>query len=226
MRMGIRRRMNQKQKFGVRLTAAREAAGMTLEDLGGRLGISAQAVQQWEKGKTEPGITRIGIVAAILNCNVAWLVTGNGDRDQSKNLTLLPQGALGGRLVARVDIVDAVAFVDGDITPNKQHFTVFPCSEMAFQIVLNDDSNSPKYERGDVVVIDPAIKPRPGDMVLAIINTEAIPIFRQYRLVKGDTSPRVVLSPLNAELWDEKEIGSNDELRVLGVGTEHTKPRS
>ena len=35
------------------------------------------------KGITEPSVTRVGLVAAILNCNLEWLITGQGDQTLS-----------------------------------------------------------------------------------------------------------------------------------------------
>ena len=60
--------------------AAREAAGLTLEQVGNCFGITAQAVQQWEKGITEPSATRLGQLAAILNCSadVLLAIVGKG----------------------------------------------------------------------------------------------------------------------------------------------------
>ena len=33
-----------------------------------------------QTGRAEPSVTRIGLVAAILNCDLAWLITGQGDQ--------------------------------------------------------------------------------------------------------------------------------------------------
>ena len=48
--------LNEKQMFGDRLLSARKAADMSQEELGNRLGVSLQAVQQWEEGATEPSV--------------------------------------------------------------------------------------------------------------------------------------------------------------------------
>jgi transcriptional regulator with XRE-family HTH domain len=100
--------LNEKQKFGARLTTAREAAGMTLEEVGAHFGISAQAVQQWEKGKSDPSVTRDRLVAKLLNRNVAWLVTGHGDipSPSDSNLRLAAHAAYWALLVASEKMPD------------------------------------------------------------------------------------------------------------------------
>ncbi len=65
--------------FGDRLAAAREAAGMTQEDLAKRLGIKLKSLQSWEQDLAEPRANRLNMIAGILNISMVWLITGEGD---------------------------------------------------------------------------------------------------------------------------------------------------
>ncbi|WP_059284889.1 helix-turn-helix domain-containing protein [Aquitalea magnusonii] len=69
---------------GARITAARKAKGLTQPDLAELLGITAQAVQQWEAGKTMPrGHQRQQMVADALGVTVAELFFGITQQENS-----------------------------------------------------------------------------------------------------------------------------------------------
>ena len=64
--------------FGDRLTAAREAAGLTSRDLAQRLGVRLKTVQAWENDMMEPRANRVQMLAGMLNVSLIWLLTGEG----------------------------------------------------------------------------------------------------------------------------------------------------
>ncbi|MEM9709749.1 MAG: helix-turn-helix transcriptional regulator [Pseudomonadota bacterium] len=65
--------------MGDRLTAAREAAGLTQADLGARLGADDGAVAAWERDMAAPSSDRLSMIAAVLSVSVGWLMNGEGD---------------------------------------------------------------------------------------------------------------------------------------------------
>lgn len=65
--------------FGDRLCAAREAGGMTQEDLARRLGVRLTTVQSWENDRGEPRANRLQMLAGMLGVSIRWLLTGEGD---------------------------------------------------------------------------------------------------------------------------------------------------
>ncbi len=64
--------------FGDRLAAAREARGLSPEDLAHRLGVRAKTVQQWEEDAIEPRGNRMQMIAGMLSVSLKWLLTGEG----------------------------------------------------------------------------------------------------------------------------------------------------
>lgn len=65
--------------FGDRLAGAREAAGLSQEDLARRLGVRLKTVQAWEDDLAEPRANRLQMVAGMLNVSLRWLLTGEGE---------------------------------------------------------------------------------------------------------------------------------------------------
>ncbi len=65
--------------FGDRVAAAREASGMTQEQLAKRLGVKLKTLEQWEDDVAEPRANRLSMMAGLLNVSMVWLLTGEGE---------------------------------------------------------------------------------------------------------------------------------------------------
>ncbi|WP_422071402.1 helix-turn-helix domain-containing protein [Tranquillimonas rosea] len=65
--------------FGDRLADARQAVGMTQEELARRLGVKLTTLQKWENDIAEPRANRLSMLAGLLNVSLRWLLTGEGD---------------------------------------------------------------------------------------------------------------------------------------------------
>jgi transcriptional regulator with XRE-family HTH domain len=65
--------------FGDRLAGAREAMGLSQEDLAGRLGVRLTTLQNWEDDLAEPRGNRLQMLAGMLNVSLRWLLTAEGD---------------------------------------------------------------------------------------------------------------------------------------------------
>lgn len=65
--------------FGDRLAGARDAAGLSQEDLAQRLGVRLTTLQNWEDDLAEPRGNRLQMLAGMLNVSLSWLLTAEGD---------------------------------------------------------------------------------------------------------------------------------------------------
>lgn len=64
--------MDKKQHFGERLKGARTAQGLSLRDLAGRVGVSAQTLSNYERGEIMPGSTVLITIARALQVKVEF----------------------------------------------------------------------------------------------------------------------------------------------------------
>lgn len=62
--------------IGERIRAAREKCGYSLEKVAAELGVSFQAVSQWENGQTSPRGKRLNQLSEFLKTTKAWLLFG------------------------------------------------------------------------------------------------------------------------------------------------------
>jgi transcriptional regulator with XRE-family HTH domain len=74
--------------FGDRVAAAREAAGMTQEQLAKRMGIKLKTLRAWEDDLSEPRANKLSMMAGMLNVSIMWLLNGEGDGLEAPEETL------------------------------------------------------------------------------------------------------------------------------------------
>lgn len=65
--------------FGDRLSAAREALGLSQAQLASRAGVRLSTIQNWEGDRSEPRANKLQMVAGLLNVSIIWLLTGEGE---------------------------------------------------------------------------------------------------------------------------------------------------
>ena len=65
-----------------KITALRKTANLTQEALGGKLGVTGQAVSKWEKGDSMPDILILPNLCRALGCSLEYLLT-----DEPKSVT-------------------------------------------------------------------------------------------------------------------------------------------
>jgi transcriptional regulator with XRE-family HTH domain len=70
---------DEKATFGDRLAGAREAAGLSQEDLARKLGVKEKTIHAWEDDLSEPRANRLQMLAGLLNVSLMWLLTGKGE---------------------------------------------------------------------------------------------------------------------------------------------------
>lgn len=70
---------NDTATFGDRLADARQAVGMSQEDLARRLGVKRSTLVKWENDLSEPRANKLSMVSGLLNVSLRWLLTGEGE---------------------------------------------------------------------------------------------------------------------------------------------------
>lgn len=64
--------------IGGRISLARDARDISVEEAAQVLGVEPQTWQSWENDRAEPRSNRIDMMAGVLQVSVAWLVSGAG----------------------------------------------------------------------------------------------------------------------------------------------------
>ena len=102
--------------FGDRLTAAREAKGLTQKGLSEKLGVKKKVIEAWENDRKEPRGNRIQMLAGLLNVSLIWLINGESEESEavshSANTQIAINDTLGEIAVLRESLSAAVDRLD------------------------------------------------------------------------------------------------------------------
>lgn len=64
--------------FGGRFSRARDASGLSTENLAWRLGVKATTINAWETDRSLPGSHRLTLLSGLMGVSLSWLLYGIG----------------------------------------------------------------------------------------------------------------------------------------------------
>lgn len=204
--------------------------GLDQPAFGKLFGKKKQSVSAWETGKAtpqRPTLARIAEKASEVlkrHVSVDWILTGR----ETQSASAIPYAGRG-RLIPKMGTTEQTETVARHRTRSAELVqTYFHCSSAAFSLQVVGPSMEPDFHEGDIIVIDPAVSPEPGDFVWAEIKTaikgERRWVFRRYRpksFCRG--KPKVVeLLPVNED-WPRDTIDLKTDGRIIGTLVESAR---
>lgn len=204
-----------------RIREGRKRKGMTQAGLAAELGISVQAISQWEGGKTVPTGDRLIKLGDILGMDLRTAYVGGelgpfrGDTSNGRYVVPLLSRVAAGHWT------EAIAHE----TPidEMQSFEIYwPPAGPTFALEIDGESMMPEFKPGDVIIVDTGIIPIPGDFVVASLDGEQEATFKKYRPRGFDAegSPVIELAPLNPD-YPTLTISAQRPGRIVGTMKEH-----
>lgn len=206
---------------GERVRRAREAEGLTQEQLAAKAGVTQNTISNLERGFTSTS-RELPAIARALRRNLAWLTRGDGPELQE---TL--------RATERASVLESIAAgphdpladpgatlrwlpVTGALVPSPveqcveyapldtgERVAAVTSDTRAFAVRVIGDLLAPRYQHGEVLVLEPGHAPQPGDEVLVrladnpIVYVKRMLYWRLSRLHLGSinepTAPEIVL---------------------------------
>lgn len=67
--------------LGERVSEAREAIGLSLEEAAQRMAVKTATLKGWETGKTQPRPNKLQMLAGVLGVPFSWLLEGGEEHD-------------------------------------------------------------------------------------------------------------------------------------------------
>ncbi|KKB86452.1 hypothetical protein VW29_02510 [Devosia limi DSM 17137] len=207
--------------LGDRIRDSRKAAGMTQADLARALGISVQAISQWESGRTVPTADRLIFIGDLLGLDLRTAYFGGelgpyrGDTREGRFVVpMLSKVAAGNwsETVAQQHVADEMRAFEIHWKP----------SGPTFALEIDGESMMPEFKPGDVIIVDTGLEPIPGDYVVAALEGESEATFKKYRPRGNDADgkPVIELAPLNPD-YPSLTISSKSPGRIVGTMKEH-----
>lgn len=211
-----------------RIKSARRSAGLTQLQLAELVGVTSQAVTQWEVGQkrggmtrdVEPSIENLLLIARHTGVPIEWLMTGHP----------LPEKDANGRLMFAADGVRTVplmslrqAVIEQPKSVNLPRIpAAFSCGPNAFAIIVESASNAPAIDRGDKLIVDPDRIAEPGQIVLAVSVESDEPAIGRLQYETSADGHVTVIRPINQAYKAMRS--DHGPVRVVGVVTEIAKP--
>ncbi|WP_368913481.1 helix-turn-helix domain-containing protein [Mixta calida] len=200
---------------GARIRHLREQRGWSQSTLARYCGwISQSRIGNYETGARRVNVDDAVVIAAALGISPGELLFGT----DSSHALVTP----GARTIPVLDYVQAGNYHDVDFVlyPDTSRYIHCDCpaSELAFALEIRGDAMEPEFYDGDLVIVDPAVTPQPGEFVVAKVdgafNGEAT--FKKYRL-KANQAFELV--PLNK---DYPPLASDETgIHLIGTMIEH-----
>lgn len=217
--------LNIKKEIGKRILEARKAKGLTLKALGELAGNLKQTrLTNWEQGTRTPGPEEIKQLAQALDVSPAFLMCLSDEVQVKKTKSpshLIP-------LLDHYQACEAKSYINSIREQGTTNDVVFisvsavlvpKLSDEAFALKMTDESMIPEIRESDVLIVDPFIKPRPGDFVVALLEDGQEVTIRKYKqLSASNDMEEYELVTLNND-WANIRVGANEiQAQIIGCG--------
>lgn len=204
-------------------------------EFGLSIGVSPQAISQWEKGVTIPSRQNLELLCEKERLSLSWLLTGNKDQDADIN-KVLPQPEptknqietvitkvetpLGSR---DLPVFAAVEGGDGDLVVSTEPVDLVPrpwyLGEVkdGYGVIVTGESMYPAYEPGDTAIVNPRLPYMRGKIHIFTAESENSHFKATIKKLVGVTETHWKVEQFNPPLVFEldRKIWTNAR-RVVG----------
>ena len=170
--------MNEKIKIGDRIRECREQSGITLEELGNRIGLNKSTVQRYESGKVERiKIPVLQAIAKELNADPLYLMLKTDEKGtfdtMPSNISDVMTGDI--HMIPVFETVSAGlgAYADSEVMDYVPLF-VRNHAEVPglIGIRVKGDSMYPKIEDGDIIIVRKQTSVDSGSIAVVLLDGE------------------------------------------------------
>ena len=207
------------KSIGSKIRGLRERAGLTQTALGKAVGVSKAAVSQWESDETTPTGPNLVKCAAILEVTAESLTRTNSANVETITPPFHPIPLIDYIQAGQwAEIADAYQRGDGE----EMLSTSGPCGPHTFGLCVKGRSMEPDYLEGDIIIVDPDVRPDPGDFVVAKLDGTEETTFKKYRPRGHDSAGVEVIDlvPLNED-FPIITLNAKAPGRIIGTIIEH-----
>ena len=209
-----------KRDFAARLDIACKRKGLPEKGRGkiiaDILKITPKAVSKWFNAETLPTQANIYVLADFLEVKKEWLTYG----DKNASIEKIEKQ----RAYPLLSPIQAGLWTDIRSLEGFDGYEMIPstviASENSFYLRIEGKSMLPRFNEGDLVLIDPDILPTPGKFVAAI-NGDNEATFKQYKELGTRNEygmPHFELIPLNTMFPTLSSL--DQDIHIIGVAVE------
>jgi SOS-response transcriptional repressor LexA len=203
------------RKIGELLRKRRLALGLRLQDVCHRVeelggSVDHSGLSRIESGKRWPNEDTLNYILKALQCTleVLFMLTSSTNG--------LSPATIGTRKLPLINEKQVTDYINNNNFESDNFvYTERNLSLKAFALDITDDSMSPRFNKGEAVVVDPEVEPEPGDYVVASVGINSY--LRQYKLRGLDSFD---LAPLN-DVYPTISSDEHNGVKIIGTVVEH-----
>lgn len=208
------------ETVGDRIRWARKQKGWNQQVLAEACGWEHQSrISGYERigkpGGREPSLEDLAAMATALGVSQSWLATGEGSPKPAAP-SVEPGPTIKGRLplISWVQAGDWCEAVDIFEPGDAEEWIPFAAnhSDRSFALRVRGPSMLPKFQEGEIIVVDPSVSADSGRFVIAKKGGTNEATFKQLMIDGGET----YLRALNPD-WPEPIIRMTEEWHICGV---------
>ena len=207
------------KKVGEFLKERREARDMSLRDAAKAADISHQHIKDIEEGKKVPAFDRVMNLLKAYHADVQEFLRETGYLPQNVEPAVLPKT----RAVPLVSWVIAGKWEDvcDSYQPGDANEWVETDIKGAniFALTVKGDSMEPEFQEGDIIIVNPHIKPDSNDYVV-VRNEEDEATFKQLKKYGKER----VLHPLNPK-YEDIRLSETVQYKIVGKVVQKIKTK-
>lgn len=154
---------------------ARQAKGLNQSDIAKLFKISRPSVTQWESAESRPDPAKLPALATLLGVTVDWLLEGDETTEPLKSGFNPPPEILGERdlpVFASVEGGDGALILSSEPIDHVLRPWYLKKVKDGYAVLVNGTSMEPRYEPGDMVVVNPKAARVKGKDVILFSNAE------------------------------------------------------
>ena len=214
-----------------RIRELRRRLQLTQEGLGKFAGVSKSAVSQWERGITEPERDALLAMQRSRGINPEWVAHGKGEcllTGYEQQVVPIEPAARKIPLINYIQAGHPKELIDDYAAgTGMEKVTIYGevaerCGPYCFALKIEGDSMLPDFKPGDVVIVDPDVPHRPGDIVVAKLDRGETATLKKYRSRGYDDEGREIfeLVPLNND-YHTITVSASTPGHIVGTVVEH-----
>lgn len=212
------------ENAGHRIKVARKRLGLSLQAAGDAIGVSAQAVDKWERGG-RIRMDNLTSLASVLKVTPDWILNKEGlnaiNEPRASYSSIEPGPDIRGRvpLISWVQAGDWTTIADNLPPGDAEKWLPCPVRHGAQTFVLRVRGESmynphgrPSFQDGDLIFVDPDRQAEHGSLVIVRLDDAQDATFKKL-VIEGDRKYLRALNPA----WPEPIIQANGNATICGV---------
>ena len=205
-----------KEEIAKRVRQAITESGLSMSEIGRRLGISPQSVRAWKIGKAMPSIDRLADLARATGKSLAWIqgaeISANQVEDDTETVSipLYDAAASAGTGASPFDGDQVVKLVVVDRQWVRMNINCSSTKNLNL-ICVSGDSMDPTLRDGDLLFVDTGVTTFRSDSIyVARVNGELF-VKRFQKLPNG-----CLMMISDNERYKSFELSPDDEVDLIG----------